>query len=249
MEEQKYQEAEYAFPYHYITRFNDGYAQSVTDAWGMSYASTIQYVLERLRALPFNRILDVGCGDGRLSREIALAFPARTVIGIDCSKRAIALARAMNGDLARLRFEALDIATAPADGEHDAAVLMEVLEHIPPDQCAAFVAGLRRRMRPDAPLLVTVPHRNKPVEYKHFRHFDIASATAELAPHFTVEEAVPFERRGWHRKLVLGLASNRWFSLAHRNANAWLYRHYQRHLFACRDETEAQRIFLLARAR
>ena len=43
--------------------------------------------------LPGSRVLDVGCGTGRLAREVAALAPAGTVSGIDLSTRMIELAR------------------------------------------------------------------------------------------------------------------------------------------------------------
>ena len=245
------QEEEYAFPYHYVSRFEHGFCQTFHDSWGINYVSTIEYMLLRLRDLKWQSVIDVGCGDGRMSRELALHFPGHEVTGIDYSDRAISLARAMNADLPSLNFERRDIVAGniTSSAQHDAAILMEVLEHIPPQDAPAFVSALRRQLTPGGHLLLTVPHVNKPVEYKHYRHFSAASLRQALEPDFEILEVVHFERRGLHQRLLHFLLGNRYFILSHRGMLNRIYSYYRRRLFACRDENECQRLFVLARAR
>src|SRR5690554_1132791 len=111
---QALQEAEYGFPYHYVPQWRNGFTQCFYDDWGVHYVSTIEFLLGRLRDMSPESIVDVGCGDGRLTRELALQFPACRVIGIDYSARPIALAKALNSDLEDIQFTWLDI-TSPHD--------------------------------------------------------------------------------------------------------------------------------------
>src|SRR5262245_37977053 len=69
---QTLQEAEYWFPYHYVSQWSPRFSQCFYDSWGIHYISTIEFLLEKLSALPFYSIVDIGCGDGRMSRELAL---------------------------------------------------------------------------------------------------------------------------------------------------------------------------------
>jgi SAM-dependent methyltransferase len=68
-------------------------------------------------ALP---LLDVGCGNGRLSRLLAPAFPR--VLGVDLSPAAIELARRESAGHGRVAFEVADV-TADGAGEALAAEL------------------------------------------------------------------------------------------------------------------------------
>jgi 2-polyprenyl-3-methyl-5-hydroxy-6-metoxy-1,4-benzoquinol methylase len=249
MNVQARQEKEYAFPYHYVSHFEHGFGQTFYDDWGIHYVSTIEYLLHRLRSLQWQSVIDIGCGDGRMSRELALHFPEHKVTGIDYSDRAIMLAQAMNADLPGLHFEKRDIIADIHPAKHDAMILMEVLEHIPPSDTPAFVAALHRQLVPGGHLLLTVPHINKPVEYKHYRHFDSASLRLALGPNFEILELVPFERHNLHQRLLRFILGNRYFILNHRGMLNRLYDHYRRRLFACRHEDECQRLFVLARAR
>ena len=247
------QEAEYWFPYHYVAQMPArGFAEHFVDEWGINYISTIDFLLSEVARLNASSIVDIGCGDGRLTREIAARFDVPRCIGIDYSQRAICLAKAMNHDIPeqRLSFVAADITAPDVNlGAFDVAILMEVFEHIPPCAAPDFLRGVRKLMRPGGRLLLTVPHTNKPVEYKHFQHFDAASIRAWLSPHFTVLRVLPFEKRCLARKVVTSLLSNRFFILNNRRALSFIYRYYMRRLFHCDSEKQCQRLYVEAELR
>src|SRR5215471_1288731 len=50
-------------------------------------------LIERLHLRGDERILDVGCGDGKVSMELARAVPRGAVVGIDASPQMIEFAR------------------------------------------------------------------------------------------------------------------------------------------------------------
>ena len=245
---QHLQDAEYRFPYHYVSQWRPHFTQAFCDTWGINYVSTIEHLLERLGRHEFRSIVDIGCGDGRLTREIAAAFPGREVLGVDYSARAIGLAQAMNADVAA-SFMRLDI-TAPHDvGRHDIAMLVEVLEHVPPDAAPAFLRGVHRLLRPGGTLIVTVPHSNRPVYETHYRHFDGAALADALGEQFTVAEMMPFERQSLSRRVLDGLLANRLFVLNHRRTLDRLYAYYRRRLFRCADESECRRLLAVVHPR
>ncbi|OHB67165.1 MAG: methyltransferase type 11 [Planctomycetes bacterium RBG_13_62_9] len=63
------------------------------------------------------RILDLGCGDGVLTAQLALRVPRGSVLGIDASEGMIATARAHTSE--NLRFALKDINTLDYDGAFD----------------------------------------------------------------------------------------------------------------------------------
>ncbi|MBK8996151.1 MAG: class I SAM-dependent methyltransferase [Myxococcales bacterium] len=244
------QEDEYRFPYHYVTSFSpEPFRQHFVDTWGINYASTIELVVDRVQAGAPASLIDIGCGDGRLTREIGRRTNIPKICGVDTSARAIALAQAMNRDLPLIEFTRADITERPPLGRFDAAVLMEVFEHIPPDRGQHFLSGARALLNDGGRLHVTVPHSNKPVEYKHFRHFTVASITACLERDFEIVEVLPFERRGALRKLLDTALCNRLFVLNNQRLLEALYRLHRRHLFECDSEADCQRLYVQAVAR
>lgn len=247
-EEQDSQELEYQFPYHYVARMPRlGFSQHFTDTWGINYVSTIEFLLREIEKERPISVIDIGCGDGRLTREIKLHLPEATVAGVDYSTKAIKLAEAMNYDIDDLDFRAENIIEKSSHDKFDVAILMEVFEHIPLEITQDFLTAVKRLIRVDGVLLLTVPHANKPLEYKHFQHFTIDTISEQLSPHFTILEAIPFERRSFLRWLLNLTLCNRYFVLN----NSWLlnliYCFYSSHLFSCTSETESQRIFVKAK--
>ncbi|MBI2354870.1 MAG: class I SAM-dependent methyltransferase [Deltaproteobacteria bacterium] len=248
--EQLSQEAEYEFPYHYVTQFKDGqFKHFFLDTWSINYASTIEFLLQRIDAGQGTRIVDIGCGDGRFSRELALAFQSSAVVGIDYSRRAIALALAMNTEIANLSFESVDITAKHPFGTFDVAVLMEVIEHIPIEDAVSFIRSVRALIKDGGVLYLTVPHENKPLEYKHHQHFSVEKIVECLTPSFEIAEVLPFERITWFRGLILNLLSNRLFILNSPRLLSMVYRWYKKNLFFCASEKDCQRIFVKAVAR
>jgi len=201
-------------------------------------------VLDALDESPFGSLIDIGCGDGRFLHEFAKIHPDVAARGVDSSQRAIRLARALNPSV---RFEAADICHAPVGGPFDAATLIEVLEHIPPQQVPEFLQATAGLIAPGGRLVLTVPHVNKPVDDKHFQHFSSVSLTETLSPFFGQVVVRPFDDiRAPALKLfsqILG-ASGRFFVITHPSLNERYYRLYRtRYLFSC---TEARCGRLLA---
>ena len=244
------QEAEYSYPYHYIGRMpQNGFSQHLVHTWAINYVSTIEFLLNKISEDNPASLIDIGCGDGRLPREIHLRFPETKVCGIDYSARAITLAKAMNQDLPCIDFKHASITETNSLAEYDCAVLMEVFEHIPVNKAECFIESVRRTIKPGGYLLLTVPHSNKPVEYKHFQHFTTDSITRYLKPYFSISEVVPFEKGGFVRKVMCWLLCNRLFVLNNHHLLNFIYQFHRRFLFFCTREEQCQRLFVKAIAK
>jgi SAM-dependent methyltransferase len=102
----------------------------------------------RGRLGPEARALDLGCGIGRLSAQIAGRFAE--VVGVDVSPAMIEAARALHAGRAGLRFEANsgnDLANFPADA-FDLVFSYSVLPHLPPDVLESYFLEVGRVLRP-----------------------------------------------------------------------------------------------------
>lgn len=165
------QEEEYRLPHHWILRKHGLH--------NYLHKSDRIATLVRDAGLDGGVALDVGCGDGRGTHELATRLgPGFTWTGVDFSERAIAFARLMAPEL---RFEVQDgEALDAADASVDLVVAREVIEHVPPPDVGAFVAELRRVLRPGGRLVLTTPTTNRRVPEKHFQHFTEASLRAAV---------------------------------------------------------------------
>ena len=108
----------------------------------------LAYLLERLEreGVPFGaRVLDIGCGGGLISNPLAAA--GFRVKGVDRSAPSLeaALSRAPAGGEAR--YAVADALSLPEpDGSYDAALMMDLLEHL--DEPARAVAEAARVLKP-----------------------------------------------------------------------------------------------------
>lgn len=108
-------------------------------------------ILEQVRRSRANSILDVGCGEGHTTREIAAATAVH-VAGIDLELEAVGQARRL---YPHLRFLSGSVYELPfRDAAFDLVVATEVLEHL--DSPSNALCELRRVSRRWC--LVSVPH-------------------------------------------------------------------------------------------
>ncbi|MDA3834978.1 MAG: class I SAM-dependent methyltransferase [Spirochaetales bacterium] len=236
--QQKVQEDAYEFPYHYVVKFKDSFSFVYLFDWGINYASTIEFLLKKIASTGnIKSIIDIGCGDGRFTRELYECFPRSLVIGVDYSERSIRLAQGLNSDLG-INFRSANIINDNLNEQFESAALMEVYEHIEPELADSFLQGVNRLLVKDGVLHLTVPHENIPVSAHHFRHFTISSLTAELEKYFEIVEVIPFEKKSFLRKWLLRCFVNKFFILNLRAAKNFLYKFYKKNLFFVENEFE-----------
>jgi trans-aconitate 2-methyltransferase len=100
-------------------------------------------VLQALHVKGSERVLDVGCGDGRITAEIARRVPDGSVVGVDASSNMIELASQKSGP--NLRFEVADARSLPFDHEFDLVVSFNALHWIHEQQRA--LASIHKSLR------------------------------------------------------------------------------------------------------
>lgn len=126
----------------------------MADTWsGADYArhSSLQAAMadEVLSTLPLQgdeQLLDVGCGDGKLSARIAARLPRGAVLGVDASADMVAFARQQFGDSGNLRFEVRDARQLNFDTAFDRVVSFNALHWVPQQDEA--LRGIRAALKP-----------------------------------------------------------------------------------------------------
>nr|WP_296780149.1 3' terminal RNA ribose 2'-O-methyltransferase Hen1 [Rhodococcus sp. (in: high G+C Gram-positive bacteria)] len=129
-------------------------------------------------------VVDLGCGEGRLLRDLFADHGFESIVGVDVSARALAAAEKRLGlsdlpDRQRARISLLQSSATYRDTRlagFDAMVLMEVIEHVEPDRLPALERSVFREARATT-VLVTTPNSEYNALYDglapgEFRHTD-----------------------------------------------------------------------------
>jgi ubiquinone/menaquinone biosynthesis C-methylase UbiE len=103
-----------------------------------------------------DRVLDVGCGEGRFCAELAAA--GAVPVGVEVAETALTRAREQHPDLT-FELVAQDGPLPFADGTFDCVWASEVLEHVA--DTARWLSEVRRVLRPRGGLLVTTPYHGR----------------------------------------------------------------------------------------
>ena len=124
------------------------YAQNATAQYTWAHSLIGQLALNGDEA-----ILDVGCGDGRITSEIA-AQHGGWVVGIDSSPEMVGLASGKYAEQPGLKFREMDAAELQFEAEFDLifsnAVLHWVRDH------RAVLAGMNRALRPGGRVVLSM---------------------------------------------------------------------------------------------
>jgi 3' terminal RNA ribose 2'-O-methyltransferase Hen1 len=135
-------------------------------------------VLAALADVGAARVLDLGCGGGALLAALVKDRRFTEIVGADVSVRALEqAARRIHPERLRDRVKLLQSALTYRDDRlrgYDAAVLMEVVEHVDPPRLPALEASVFGHARPRA-VVVTTPNVECNVHYEGLtgmRHSD-----------------------------------------------------------------------------
>ncbi|NEW42996.1 class I SAM-dependent methyltransferase [Nocardia cyriacigeorgica] len=112
------------------------------DGAGYSHISALQRAMataavEAVAVAGTEHVLDVGCGDGYVTRLIAARVPGGSVLGIDPSPRMIEAARTADSQLTNVDFQVGDVMTMTFPSAFDVVVSFNAL-HWVADQETAY---------------------------------------------------------------------------------------------------------------
>ena len=132
----------------------------------------------------YERILDVGCSEGVLTRMVSVEHPTAAILGVDISERAIK--RAMRSANANLQFKRLDILTGRPGGHFDLVLCSESLYYFGGGALLRLASErLSRLLEPEAHLVLVHPW---PECYRLYRWLDADPQLRRIHEH--VESAV-----------------------------------------------------------
>ncbi len=112
-------------------------------------AAMADEVLSLLNLKGAERVLDIGCGSGKITAGIAARVPGGSVLGVDASARMIDFARSQFGPALHrnLQFAVADARRLPFQREFDLVVSFNALHWIPEQGQA--LASIRSALKPD----------------------------------------------------------------------------------------------------
>jgi 3' terminal RNA ribose 2'-O-methyltransferase Hen1 len=139
-------------------------------------------VAAELRASGARRVLDLGCGEGKLIRRLLDDAAFTEIVGVDVSVRALEIARERLERLPERRAERVRLLHGSLTyrdrrlAGHGAAAVVEVIEHLDPPRLSAFERVLFEFARPQT-VVLTTPNAEYNVKFESlpagtFRHRD-----------------------------------------------------------------------------
>lgn len=132
----------------------------------------LETVAAMVKALGATSLIDLGCGEGRLLRQVLAQRGLSRVTGVDVSHRALEIARdRLNvdrlpktlADKLTLVHGSLTYRDTRFEG-YDVATVIEVVEHLDPARLEAFERVLFEYARPNA-IILTTPNREYNVKF------------------------------------------------------------------------------------
>ncbi|CRI64269.1 Methyltransferase type 11 [Thiocapsa sp. KS1] len=112
-------------------------------------AAMADEVLAQMQLLGDEQVLDLGCGDGKISARIAAQLVQGAVLGVDASADMVAYAQRQFGAdrCPNLRFEVADARRLGFEACFDLVVSFNALHWVP--QAADALRGIRRALKPE----------------------------------------------------------------------------------------------------
>ncbi len=167
-------------------KYSSGYWPQNIDSLEDSEQAMLDLTIARARLADGQRILELGCGWGSLTLEMARRFPQSQIVGVSNSapQRQFILARAAQRGLTNIQIITANMIEFQAPGVFDRVVSVEMFEHM--RNYETLLGRVASWMKPDALFFVHI--------FTHARHtypYEVRDASDWMAEHFFTGGIMP----------------------------------------------------------
>ena len=144
-----------------VQKFYDNFLFKLLKDYSTGNPRTVAAIQKSLKYIPTNstQIIDIGCGIGWTSNEFARSFSSATILGVDLSPTLLKNAKTLFQQK-NLFFDNIDITSEKLEFQNtfDAAILVDVYEHISISDRATFHSSLKNILNPSGSrVILTCP--------------------------------------------------------------------------------------------
>lgn len=168
--------------YHYNADNHSGLKRLVRKLYFIAYGTPDLHTHIRWRAIKgfiklndIKTVIDIGCGSGTFTFELALKNNALEIVGIDISKNAIDLANFIKERVKtnNVNFCYLDATKSYPypDNHFDLVLLIDIIEHVQDDE--SIIREASRVLKPKGYMIISVPTPNYPLFFGRNFHEEI----------------------------------------------------------------------------
>lgn len=132
------------------------------DSYSRNSSAQYEIAMSMLAEHKFNGdedVLDVGCGDGKITYQLAQRVPRGRVIGVDNSESMIRFAQKTHGTQNNLSFALKDVQSLGYENQFEVVVSTFCIPWVPNKQ--ATYREIRRSLKPRGKAILLMPFRNQ----------------------------------------------------------------------------------------
>lgn len=159
---------------------------TVSKRGSTSAVTTAKNFIRYAKIHPNSRVLDMGCGHGRITELLVKRVPSLDIVGVDMTRQLLddfLIESGMNDCNLELVQANVDVDGLPFDdNEFDAAVSSRVFHYLSDPVSCLFEAY--RVIKPGGVVVISIPNKMNPIKYLTYKRAKLYS---------------PFEVAGWFR--------------------------------------------------